>query len=47
MLLEHYIAIADYTKEAKKEVNLKVGQMVEVIDKNEMGRSCSNNLLTI
>ncbi|XP_064631075.1 SH3 and PX domain-containing protein 2A-like isoform X2 [Lineus longissimus] len=37
MLLEQYIAIADYKKEAAKEVNLREGQMVEVIEKNEMG----------
>ena len=37
ILLDRYIAIADYDKVKKNECNLKAGQTVEVIDKNQNG----------
>ena len=37
MLLERYVAIADYNKQKKNECSLHEGQMVEVIDKNQNG----------
>ena len=37
MLLDQYIAIADYRKQAKNELSLVAGDVVEVFDKNENG----------
>ena len=37
IILERYVAIADYEKQKKNECALKAGQTVEVIDKNENG----------
>ena len=37
ILLEQYIAIADYKKQRKNEVNLKEGGLIEVVEKNENG----------
>ncbi|XP_065184888.1 SH3 and PX domain-containing protein 2B-like isoform X1 [Sycon ciliatum] len=37
MLLEQYVAIADYKKKQKNEVNLSAGVSVEVVEKNENG----------
>ena len=38
MLLEQYVAIADYKKKQKNEVNLSAGIGVEVVEKNENGQ---------
>lgn len=38
MLLEQFIAVADYTKQKNNECSLRAGQSVEVIDKNENGQ---------
>lgn len=37
MSLEQYVAIADYKKQNRNEVNMVAGDIVEVIDKNENG----------
>lgn len=37
VLLEQYVAIADYKKQNRNEVNMVAGDVVEVIDKNENG----------
>lgn len=37
MVLERYVAVADYEKQKKNECSLTAGQMVEVIDKNQNG----------
>ena len=37
IVLERYVALADYAKQKKNECSLKEGQMVEVIDKNQNG----------
>ena len=37
LILERYVAIADYEKQKKNECSLIAGQTVEVIDKNENG----------
>lgn len=37
MVLERYVAMADYEKQKKNECSLTAGQMVEVIDKNQNG----------
>ena len=39
MVLEQYVAIADYQKQNRAEVNMVAGDVVEVIDKNENGKS--------
>lgn len=38
MLLEQYVAIADYKKQNRNEVNMVAGDIVGVIDKNENGK---------
>ena len=37
MLLEQYVAIADYKKQKKNEVDLKEGAIADVVEKNENG----------
>jgi len=37
LILERYVAIADYDKQKKNECSVKAGQTVEVIDKNDNG----------
>lgn len=37
VLLERYVAIADYEKQKKNECSLMAGQTVEVVDKNQNG----------
>ena len=37
VLLEQYVAVADYKKQNRNEVNMVAGDIVEVIDKNENG----------
>ena len=37
LILERYVAIADYEKQKKNECSVAAGQTVEVIDKNENG----------
>ena len=41
ILLDRYIAIADYNKVKKNECSLMAGQTVEVIDKNQNGEGNS------
>lgn len=40
MMLEQYVAIADYKKQNRNEVSMVAGDIVEVIDKNENGKFC-------
>nr|XP_019952882.1 PREDICTED: SH3 and PX domain-containing protein 2B isoform X3 [Paralichthys olivaceus] len=37
LLLDQYVAVTDYEKQESSEISLQVGQMVEVIEKNESG----------
>ena len=37
LILERYVAIADYEKQKKNECTVMAGQTVEVIDKNDNG----------
>lgn len=37
LILERYVAIADYDKQKKNECSLMAGQTVEVVDKNQNG----------
>lgn len=38
LLLDQYVAVTDYEKQESSEISLHVGQVVEVIEKNESGR---------
>ena len=40
VMLEQYVAIADYKKQNRNEVSMVAGDIVEVIDKNENGKFC-------
>ncbi|TSY69817.1 SH3 and PX domain-containing protein 2B [Bagarius yarrelli] len=37
LLLDQYVAVTDYEKQESSEISLRVGQVVEVIEKNESG----------
>ncbi|XP_076024360.1 SH3 and PX domain-containing protein 2B isoform X2 [Genypterus blacodes] len=37
LLLDQYVAVTDYEKQESSEISLQVGQVVEVIEKNESG----------
>ena len=37
LVLDKYIVIADYKKQNKKELNLKSGEVVEIVEKTENG----------
>ncbi|XP_027014701.2 SH3 and PX domain-containing protein 2B isoform X2 [Tachysurus fulvidraco] len=37
LLLDQYVAVTDYDKQESSEISLQVGQVVEVIEKNESG----------
>ncbi len=37
-LLEQYVAISDYTKREESDINLKAGNVVDVIERNEHGK---------
>lgn len=37
LLLDQYVAVTDYEKQESSEISLHVGQVVEVIEKNESG----------
>ncbi|KAL0994757.1 hypothetical protein UPYG_G00126790 [Umbra pygmaea] len=37
LLLDQYVAVSDYEKQESSEISLRVGQTVEVIEKNESG----------
>ena len=39
MVLEQYVAVADYQKQESSEISLSVGQVVDIIEKNESGRA--------
>ena len=38
--LEHYIAVTDYKKQEKGEITLRVGMLVEIVEKTETGKLC-------
>lgn len=38
MVLEQYVVVADYQKQESSEISLSVGQVVDIIEKNESGR---------
>lgn len=37
IILDTYRAIADFTKTSKHEINLRTGDMVEIVEKNQNG----------
>lgn len=37
LLLDQYVAVTDYEKQESSEISVHVGQVVEVIEKNESG----------
>ena len=45
LILERYVAIADYEKEKKNECSVQAGQTVEVIDKNENGTASNHRVI--
>lgn len=45
LLLDQYVAVTDYEKQESSEVSLHVGQVVEVIEKNESGKFFISSLL--
>ena len=40
-MFEQYIVIADYKKQSKNDINLKAGDIVDAIERNENGESVS------
>lgn len=38
LLLDQYVAVTNYEKQESSEITLNVGQVVEVIEKNESGK---------
>lgn len=38
LFLDQYVAVTDYEKQESSEISLHVGQVVEVIEKNESGK---------
>lgn len=38
MVLEQYVVVAEYQKQESSEISLSVGQVVDIIEKNESGR---------
>ena len=43
--LEHYVAVTEYKKQEKGEITLKVGMLVEVVEKTETGKICQGSEL--
>lgn len=39
MVLEQYVVVADYQKQESSEISLSVGQVVDIIEKNESGKA--------
>lgn len=39
MVLEQYVVVANYQKQESSEISLSVGQVVDIIEKNESGRT--------
>ena len=37
IVLEHFVVMEDYKKQAKTDINLKKGKIVDVIEKRECG----------
>lgn len=37
LVLEQYVVVADYQKQESSEISLSVGQVVDIIEKNESG----------
>lgn len=42
LLLDQYVAVTNYEKQESSEITLNVGQVVEVIEKNESGETRRN-----
>lgn len=38
IVLEHFVVMDDYNKQAKSDINLKKGKIVDVIEKRECGK---------
>lgn len=38
LLLDQYVAVADYVKQGRNELNLRTGGRVEVVEKTELGK---------
>ena len=38
MVLEQYVVVANYQKQESSEISLSVGQVVDIIEKNESGK---------
>ena len=38
IVLEHFVVMEDYKKQAKSDINLKKGKTVDVIEKRECGK---------
>lgn len=38
MVLEQYVAVANYERQENSEINLKAGETVDVIEKSESGK---------
>lgn len=47
LLLDQYVAVTDYEKQESSEVSLHVGQVVEVIEKNESGKLYTASIVLI
>jgi hypothetical protein len=39
MVLEQYVVVAEYQKQESSEISLSVGQVVDIIEKNESGKT--------
>lgn len=39
IVLEHFVVMDDYKKQAKSDINLKKGKFVDVIEKRDCGKS--------
>lgn len=40
MVLEQYVAVANYERQENSEISLKAGETVDVIEKSESGELC-------
>lgn len=39
MILEQYVVVSSYEKQENSEISLKAGELVDVIEKNESGKT--------
>lgn len=40
MILEQYVVVSNYEKQENSEISLQAGEVVDVIEKNESGKTC-------